>query len=132
MIKHILADQALPGWIDRLVDAESHITCQEALRAEFEQRVEALGLPLSKDAYWDSQIHGDCREFERLSLFVKYHASYGACGICTKKHWIAIWKFPNGKGPANEIEFARQVVMEFDRRYPDLGIMSLPPEWWQI
>ena len=50
MIKHILADQALPGWIDRLVDAESHITCQEALRAEFEQRVEALGLPLSSQS----------------------------------------------------------------------------------
>lgn len=132
MIKHILADQVIPGWITNLVDAEDHIKCQKALRAEFEQRVEALGLPLSKEAYRDSQIHGDCREIQRLSLFVKYHASYGACGLCTKKHWLAIWTFPNGKGPTNEIEFAREVAMEFDRRYPDLGIMSLPPQWWQI
>jgi hypothetical protein len=133
MIKNILADQAIPGWINSLVDAESHITCQEALRVEFEQRVEALGLPLSQEMYRVSQIHGDCREFNRLSLFVKYHASYGACGLCTKKHWIAIWKFPQGGMVGiNEIEFAREVAMEFDRRYPELGIMSLPAEWWQL
>ncbi len=135
MIKHILTDLAVPGWIERLTSEESHIVSQEQLRAEFERLVEGLDLPLQDETIRDSWLHGDCREFCRLSLFVKYHSTYrireGGCGLCTKRHWLATWcMLPSHIN--EEFEIAAQVAMEFDRRYPELGIMSIPPGWWQV
>lgn len=130
-MKNIAIELNCPGWIQSLVEAKDEIAAKDAARSEFERLVEELGLPLSDDAFRESSLYGDCREFRRLSLFVKYHATYGGCGLCSKHHWLASWCILPGHLP-DELEIAEQVAKEFDQRYPQLGILSLPAEWWQV
>lgn len=133
--KHLAMELNYPGWIKKIIKAKDAIQAKETLRAEFEKLVEEVGLPLQDETIRDSYLHGDCRQFVRLSLFVKYHATYrtrdGGCGLCSKRHWLATWCILPGHLGA-ELEIAEQVAQSFDRRYPHLGILSVPHEWWQI
>lgn len=134
-MKHVVMEMHYPGWIDKLEKDKDEIVSKERVRAKFEEMVEEAGLPLGKDVLYESHLSGDCREFLRLSLFVKYHSTYrireGGCGLCSKKHWLASWcVLPGHMGEEREI--AREVAEGFDRRHPELGILSLPPGWWQI
>jgi hypothetical protein len=135
MSKHIAMEMNFPGWIQKLIENKDEIQAKEAVRAEFEKLVEGLELPLAEQVIGESHLSGDCREFRRLSLFVKYHSTYhvqrGGCGLCSKRHWFATWCILPGHFE-EEIEIAKQVAADFDRRYPYLGILSMPYEWWQI
>ncbi|MBC17447.1 MAG: hypothetical protein CL942_14410 [Desulfovibrio sp.] len=135
MSKHIAMELNCPGWIQKLIENKDEIQAKQAIRKEFEKHVEELELPLTEQTIGESHLHGDCREFRRLSLFVKYHSTYhvrrGGCGLCSKHHWLATWCIlPDHH--AEEIEIAELVAKDFDRRYPHLGIFSMPHEWWQI
>jgi len=133
--EHIAMELSCPGWIQSFVDDRDEIESKEAIRAEFERLVEGLELPLSQETVRDSWLNGDCREFRRLSLFVKYHSTYrvkeGGMGLCSKNHWLAAWCILPGH-MTEELEIAEQVARDFDRRYPKLGVLALPSEWWQI
>lgn len=135
MSKHIAMELNCPGWIQKLIENKDEIQAKQAIRNEFEKLVEGLELPLPKQVIGESHLFGDCREFRRLSLFVKYHSTYhvqrGGCGLCSKRHWLATWCILPGHH-AEEVEIAEQVAKDFDRRYPYLGILSMPYEWWQI
>lgn len=135
MSKHIAMELNYPGWMQKLVENKGDIQSKKAVRAEFEKRIENLGLPLPEHIIQHSYLHGDCRQFVRLSLFVKYHATYrtrdGGCGLCSKRHWLATWCILPGH-LGEELEIAKQAAKFFDRHYPHLGILSMPPEWWQI
>jgi len=130
-MKHFVMELHCPGWIQSLVESKDEITAKEVVRSEFERLVEELDLSLSDEVFRESGLYGDCREFRRLSLFIKYHATYGGCGLCSKRHWLASWRVLPGHLP-DELEIAEQVAKEFDRRYPQLGILSLSAEWWQV
>jgi len=135
MSKHIAMEMNCPGWIEKLIENKDEIQAKSAVRNEFEKLLEGLQRPLSEQTFGEPHLHGDCREFRRMSLFVKYHNTYhiqrGSYGLCSKRHWLATWCILPGHH-AEEVEIAEQVAKDFDRRYPHLGILSMPYEWRQI
>ena len=132
--EHAVMEAEVPGWIQERLDHADEIAEKKALRYEFEKKVEALGLPIDPMEL-EAQVHGDCREEQRLSLFAKYNSSYhvrnGGCCLCTKRHFIAVWCLLPCT-ISQELDIAREVAEGFDRRHPELGLMSLPAEWWQL
>lgn len=132
--EHAVMEAEVPGWIRDILEHADEIVEKADLREAFEKKVEELDLAI-EPAEFEAFLGGDCREFKRLSLFAKYHSNYhvrdGGCGLCTKRHWIAVWCLLPGT-INEELDIAREVAEGFDRRHPDLGLLSLPAEWWQI
>lgn len=133
-IKHALAEAAMPGWIDRLWENGDEIADKERLRAVFETMLEERGIAFDEVRRF-ANLSGDCREFFRFSLFVKYHSTYrpgeGGCGLCSKRHWLAAWSILPGH-MAEEKEIAWEVAEGFARRHPEMGFLSIPAGWWQL